>query len=273
MADMDNPTPTAASEALDILGSTPAERKIIQAISKMARSVTDIAISTQLPRTSLLYILNKLKKRQLVTKIRVGKRYLWKSDIQKPLRQLSNVSLSSFRSGPIYSNSDTGIIIHKGMNAITAIFEKLKNLPKNSRVYGLEPDNSIKYALRKSKISDLLRINEAIKNNKLIVEGIVHEKSVQTALTELGTTNAKKLFSSFIGRLEDYVKIPDEFANVAAEIWIFSNSAYIINWDKEVAIEIIDKDMVNLLIAMFSCVKESGVRYSQNKKMEIYSPK
>jgi DNA-binding Lrp family transcriptional regulator len=265
-------TPTA-SEALDILGLTPSERRIIQTTSKMALNVSNIAASTKVPRTSLLYILNKLEKRKLIRRMRVGKRFFWKSDIYKSMRKLSNIPASSFKSGPNYSSTNSGIVTYHGVNSILNIFEQMANLPKNSRVYGLEPDNSIKYAIRKNKLSDLLKVNENIKKNALIIEGIVHEKSVSTVINELGVTKSRKLFQSFIGRLEDYVKIPDEFADVEAEVWIFNGSAYIINWNKEIAIEITDKDMTSIILAMFSCVKELGTRYSQNKKMEIYSPK
>jgi hypothetical protein len=92
-------------------------------------------------------------------------------------------------------------------------------------------------------------------------------------LKDLGKEKGQKLLESFIGRLEDYVKVPDDFANVESEIYIFGGNAYIINWSKEIAVSIHDKDMVALLTAMLSCVKEFGERYSQNEKIKRYSPR
>jgi hypothetical protein len=157
-----------------------------------------------------------------------------------------------------------------GTPAIVSIFEKIAQLPKNSRLLALQPDNSVRPALEKNSIADLLRINSGIKEKALIVEGVVHEKSVGTILDVLGKEKGQRLFDSFIGRLEDYTKIPDEFANVESEIYVFANTAYIIDWNKEIAIGIHDKEMVALLYAMFSCVKETGSRYSQNTKMKSY---
>jgi hypothetical protein len=151
------------------------------------------------------------------------------------------------------------------------MFERLLNLPSNSRVKGIQPDKSLSQAIKRVDIAEWSKINRVIKEKKLIFEGVVHEKSVDTILKDLGKNRALVAYESFIGRLEDYVKIPDDFANVESEIYIFGGSVYIINWNRETALEIRNNDMVELLTAMFSCVKELGQRYSQNMKMEKYS--
>ena len=248
---------------LNILGLNSTEKKILRAISTYSFSITDIASKTGLPRTSLLYILKKLEKRSLAIKIRDNKRFTWKSNVIKSIRQVQHAT----------THADPSIIVHRGAKAIFEILEEWKQLPKNTRVSGIQPDKSVRQALRKNKVTDLLRINEDIKKQGLIVEGIVHEKSVSSIISEIGTKHARNMFNSFVGRLEDYVKIPDEFADVESEIYIYKNTAHIINWHTEIAISIHDKDMVELLKAMFSCVKEMGSRYSQNEKMKLHSPK
>ncbi len=263
-------TPSSIDE-LDILAITPSEEKILAAISVQARSITDIANLTRVARTSLLYILTKLYQRGLVERHQKGKRMFWKSSFHKTLEQLSNPRNRSTATTSVnYNHAQDGVVIHSGVPAIMKIFERLIEQPKGSRVYGIQPDNSIKYALRKVAAQDWTRINTTFKEKKFIFEGIVHEKSVTTIISEVGRKKAVDIFNSFIGRLQDYVKIPDEFANVEAEIYIFGGSAFIINWHEEIAIEVVDKHIVALLLAMFSCVKELGQRYSQNEKMKQY---
>ncbi len=257
-------------DELDILALTLPEEKILAAISVQARHVADIASLTKLPRTSLLYILTKLRKRGLVKLLRRGKRAFYKSNFHSTLKQLADIHSSPQSSLPDYAHAQDGVIVHEGVTAIMNIFERLADQPHNSRIYGIQPDNSIKWALRKPHMDDWTRINTIIKEKSFIIEGIVHEKSVETILKEVGTKNALEIFNSFFGRLQDYAKIPDEFANVEAEFWSFGGSAFIVNWNTEVAIEIVDKDMVTLLLAMFSCVKELGQRYNQNEKMKKY---
>ncbi len=252
-------------QTMDMMGLTDAERAIITATSQYARSISQISRKTKVPRSSLLYILRKLQERSLVRAVRHenGKWTKWVSTIDKTIRHLNYVS----------HKGDQLVEVYYGSAAIFEMFEKIIILPKNSRLLALQPDSSIRYALRKNKVDDFLRVNKGIKNKALIVEGIVHEKSVGTIVTELGKVNGQKIFESFIGRLEDYVKIPDDFADVESEIYIFGGSAYIINWHKETAVSIHEENMVALLRAMFSCVKELGQRYSQNEKMKLHSPR
>ena len=252
-------------QTMDMMGLTDAERAIITATSQYARSISQISRKTNIPRSSLLYMLHRLQERSLVKpmKHKNGKWTRWLSTIDKTIRQLNYVS----------HKGDQLVEVYYGSAAIFEMFEKIIVLPKNSRLLALQPDSSIRYALRKNKVDDFLRVNKGIKNQALIVEGIVHEKSVGTIIAELGKVNGQKIFESFIGRLEDYVKIPDDFADVESEIYIFGGSAYIINWHQEVAISVHEQHMVALLTAMFSCVKELGERYSQNEKMKRHSPK
>lgn len=241
-----------------ILGLTKQENKIMWAISDMAKHVSDIARITKLPRTSLLYILRGLEKRNLVKSLKNRKYTYWKSNTINAFRMLKNVT--------------SNVVIHNGLESIMSIFEQLTNQSYNSRVKCIQPDSSIKYALRKIEASTWKTLNDVVKAKKFIIEGIVHEKSVATILSELGRNDAKRIYESFIGRLEDYVKIPEDFADVESEIYIFGGKAFIVNWNKEVALEIGDENMVELLDAMFSCVKELGIRYHQNRKMEATLP-
>ncbi len=235
-----------------ILGLTKAEQSIMDATGFGSINVSDIARHTGIPRTSLLYMLKKLERRSLVHKTRNGANILWASNAPAAIGELRNSKFT----------------IYEGTTALWSIFDKITALPKNARLQGIQPDRSILNVVRKIPLDKLLRLNASIKKKAIITEAVVHEQSVNSITKALGTSGAKELFKSFVGRLEDYAKMPDEFANVESEIYIFNSSAYILNWNKEIGIGIHDKDTVALLTAMFSCVKEYGVRYSQNARME-----
>jgi len=236
----------------NVLGLNHKEDAILEAIKRSSMSVSSIARSSKIPRTSLLYMLKKLHRRELVAKEKCGKRIQWKVNSPIGLTQASN----------------SGVVVYRGIHDIFQIFEKWTFLPKNTRIAGIQPDKSLRQSLLKNNIADFVRINESVKRNRIIFEGIVHEKSTASVISEMGKDKARKVFDSFVGRLEDYIKIPNEFADVESEIYLFKGAAYIINWDKEIAIGIHDKDMVDLLMAMFSCVKEVGTRYNQGEKMK-----
>lgn len=242
--------------AFNYFGLSTNEKLILDA-AKIARNISRISRMTRIPRTSLLYMLKKLERRELVKTVEYGKRKFWKTSVRTG-------GVTHIKS---LEKLESNIVTYIGIPEIFRIFEELIEMSSGQRLLALQPDKSVKYALRKVPVKQWLRVSNEIKNNRYVVEGIVHEKSVDTVVREMGNAKANKLFGSFIGRLEDYVKIPDEFADVESEIYIFKSSAYVINWNKEIAIGIHDKEMVALLLAMFSCVKELGTRYSQNAKM------
>lgn len=238
---------------IDILGLTKYEIKIIETISNIGKKVSTISRITKIPRTSLLYILKALEKRRLVAPVKIGKYTYWKSN-----------TINAFR---ILKNSKSDVIIYDGLEEVLTIFDKLTEQPMHARVQGIQPDKSITSLLKKMPLERAVEINKKIKSKKIIMEGIVHEQTPSSILDEFGKKYAEAIFNSFIGRLEDYVKIPDDFADVESEMYIFGGSAFIINWNTETGIEIHNKDMVALLSAMFACTKELGFRYSQNQKM------
>jgi len=269
-----------SDEIFNILGLSEPEKRVIQATSKMARSASSISRAAKVPRSTLPYMLAKLERRHLLTSMGTGrKKVTWKSDMRRVQRCFYSEYLKGNSKRSDVANENPPITVHHGHDGILEIFEAMIQMPKNSRVIALQPDNSIRHALQHVPVEEWVEIDEAIKRRKYIVEGLVHEKSVQTVIDVVGKANAQKIFDSYIGRLEDYVKIPEEFANVDAEIYVFGGSAYLIDWVEEIAIGIHDKNMLALLLAMLSCVKELvGTRYSQNEKMRKrlappYSPR
>ena len=122
-------------EISHVLGLTKQENKIMWAISDVAMQVSTVARVTNLPRTSLLYILRNLEKRSLVGRSKNGKYTYWKSN-----------AISTFK---VFENSTTNVVVYNGLKDIFTIFDKLTELPIHARVQGLQPDKSIMMLLKK----------------------------------------------------------------------------------------------------------------------------
>jgi sugar-specific transcriptional regulator TrmB len=89
----------------EMLNLNKNEEKIIQVTSKMALSMSMISRATQIPRSSIPYMLKNLEKRGFVRKIHCGKRSRWKSDIVRILRVLKKTSPKIFarkETGPLF---------------------------------------------------------------------------------------------------------------------------------------------------------------------------
>ena len=162
------------SKAIRLLDLSKAELKILKALDTRALNVSEISRECKLPRTSLLYILKKLERRTLIAAEHRNNKRIWKAAVKKALAELQTDS----------ENNPPAIIIYRGVQAIFEIFDSWSSLLKNSRIAGLQPDRSIRQSLKKNSVDEWLRVNESIKRNGTIVEGIVHEKSIQTIVDE-----------------------------------------------------------------------------------------
>lgn len=80
----------------DLFGLNPAEKKIIKSLTKLAKNSAVISRHTEIPKTSLTYILRKLEKRKLIIKIEKGKKVYWKSNLPKIMRFISNLDTSKY---------------------------------------------------------------------------------------------------------------------------------------------------------------------------------
>lgn len=248
------------SDLARITNLSKKERLVLDAlpyfdVTGQGLSLSELSRKTKIPHSTLPHTLFLLKERGFVTTRKVGKRTRYFENITGALQITPTIS------------KFTALNTLHGYKNIISIFERLASLSPRQRISGIQPDRSLQNAFRKLPLNYLLKLNTIIKSKGLIVEGIVHEKSVGTISKYFGQKDARKIFDSFVGRLEDYTRIPNEFSDVGSEIYLFKNSANIINWETETAIVITDQSMVQLLKAMFDCVKAEGTRYSQSEKM------
>ncbi len=259
---------------IKLLGLEKIEVLILEALQSKALSLTDLSRHIEVPRTTLPRVIKKLNSRGFLKRITVGKRKKWltvsPSEMFDIFAACTNQLDKHTTKTKLRFDNETEFTIYRGAQNIFDVFEKLSSLHKGERVYGIQPDESIQEVVKKLPVEKLLKINNQLKNNKIVFEGIVHKKSVENLMRSMGRKNAKKLFDSFVGRLEDYVNLPDDFLNVRSEIYIYRDSAAIINWYDEVAIVIKNPDMIVFLKGMFQCVKEFGQRYSQNEAMKVF---
>ncbi len=258
-----------------IFGLNQKEVAILNAASRAPRTISFIANESKLPRTSLLYAIEKLNKRGLINPIGYGLRRKWRSVNAENFVNQTKILLRGSEDAGILKipiSHKSSITIYRGTNNMLDVFRKMAHLHKNERWYGMQPNISFQSAMRKYDMSDILAINKEFKLKKHIIEGIVHEKNVYNTPKNIGLSKAKDVFKSFIGRLEDYVSIPDDFLDVHSEIYIFRNTSVIMSPEKEIAIEIEDEDITAMIKAMFIALKEHvGQRYNQSELMKRFT--
>jgi sugar-specific transcriptional regulator TrmB len=78
-------------DELEVLGLNPSQKKIILVVSKMGRSVAQIVRLTEISRSSVVYMLQKLHEKSFVFPVTVGKKKFWRSNIPKVLLKIKNI--------------------------------------------------------------------------------------------------------------------------------------------------------------------------------------
>ena len=266
-----------SKENAEILGLSKTELSIIDSLEAKDSKNKDLSIIsiskvTGIPRTSLYYMLPKLEKRGFIEMKRNNKKIFWRKnrdeDFQrKYLRTIENVTENELKQfSPI--GDDDRIQVLRGTDQLLTVFHELIDLPSRSRIFCIQPDLSLVEVVKKIPTKKALEICDGIKNKNLIMDGVVHEKSIDSVKKVINKSDIRNFLKSFGGRSADTSKMPDNFlADTKAETYLYEDKVTLLNWDKEIAVIIKDKDIFHLVKEMFNSTKYLMERYDQNEKI------
>ena len=263
----------------NLLGLSNLEEKVITVLSTQRLNISDISRKVKAPVTTLNYIVYKLQKRGLLKTIDYGKRKLWTIADTVLLRKqfitiaelFNNEKENGITNIPI--STSTGIEIYRGTKSLYRLWKKLISSSKEGRLYAIQPDKSfnsaVTHIIKELSYTTLVDINKEIKENKIIVDALVHEHTADTLPKTILSTgyNPVEFLDSFKGRLAATAKLPPTFMDVSAEIYLHNKTVTIIHWDDEVAISITNKDTVTFFKEMFNSVKFFSETYNQTEKI------
>lgn len=259
------------SKTAKILGLTKDEVLVIEKITNTPLKIAEISTQTSIPRTSLYYMLPKLEDRGFIEQIRQGKKILWikskniKTTYEKALGTLID-SNEEHLTPHIFSEKTKVTVLRK--EKIVQIFEDISNLTPRTRIYGIQPDVSFMQAVEYMPLAKLVEINNIIKQKNIIVEAIIHERSIDSIQNLFNKDDLRIFLESFGGRSADTVKLPSDYLDkTMAEIYLYNNTIAIINWKEQFAVTIQNQDVFQLIIEMFKSTKYLLQRYDQNEKI------
>ncbi len=258
-----------------IIGLRKNEVAVLKALSSDELVISDIAISTRIPRTSLYYMLPKLEKRGFVKRVKRNKKVLWKKADDKDIYAIHESVLRGFKSKEKDSvtkevSDSTQVTFHYGNKNVLAVFDEISDMLPESRVYGIQPELSIVGGVERNPLDAIINFNKKIKSKKIIVEGIIHEKGTDSMAQTLSKEEKIKLLDSFNDRSADTTKLPEKILEkTKAEIYLYEDKVAIVNWYEEFAVIIKNKDVFELIKEMFNSTKYLSERYDQNRKISM----
>lgn len=259
---------------IEVLKLNNHEQKVLSVLPIQAGvNVSDIARDSKVARMSVYLALNSLKSRGLVDYDRKGKRRFWKKlsdkDISKLIESSARQIYENKEKIEITHGENTGFTVLKGLQNLFTIFERIAQGHKGERLLAIQPTVSMKNVVQKFPWSTLKPIQDAIRENKIIVEGLLREDYYPTFLSLLKNPEEKKeAIQSFIGRLTDMVFVSNEYLNSETELMMFRDVAFLVNWKDEVALEIKNKEMLSFMKESFELARGYGKKVNQNEYLK-----
>lgn len=237
-------------------GLVPYEQLILNVLVEPS-TLAGIQRLTNLPRSTAEYNLKKLKLKKLIEEKIKGKRTLY---FKKNTAEHSSDQVYPLLRLP-------GITIYRGKESIELLWKEITKKPKGSRLIGIQPRKSFSEALKKAKKSEVKSISQEITDKPFIFDAIVHEDMARNIFRNYDH-DAKDVAKAFTGRLEDLVKVPQDFLDEKAEMFLIGDEIFLMDWYKEFAVKISNKHMYDLFTSIFYAVKAYGKRYHQGKFIE-----
>jgi len=234
----------------------PKETAILLVISKSAKSLAEIARLSNLPRSTVEYNLRRLLKKKYITVETVGKRKLF---VRNSRVKIENTATSEpiTQIGPI--------TIYRGVKAMASLWHEISNMPKGSRLFGIQPRKSFDEAIRRSDKKDVYKITSRITNKRFIGDITIHEDGIKSVFNRFQDKEANKIAGAFTNRIEDAAKVDPTFLDEKAEWFSIGDSTVFMDWYSEIAIKITGTNINSFMKALHYAAKAYGERFNQGE--------
>jgi len=260
----------------DFLALNKNEKKLVFHLRKFpASTIATLSKQTRIPRMSIYKAIESLKKRCLIDFQRKGKRRLWSCVDDRALTsKLVGAVLAITESTELaIEGNNTGFTIFYGVDSLYKSWYSLKDLPPNTRVYGIQPSASIKLSIKKLNWEKIRPLQENILKKPIIIDGVLPEDYYATyaKLFAHDKQLQKRSLQSFIGRATDMTFVSKEyFKDSETELLILPSVAYITDWRNDVSIQIKNPIMISFLKELYLFAKGCGTKVNQNEYLKKF---
>jgi len=262
-------------KTLEIFGLTATQAKILGGLD-IERTLSEIVRESHISRTGANYCLMQLIERGLVYRKKQSKKHYYKAlspqELSEKLETIIlqlQVASGVSKSVKVRTSKESEFIIFRGIKEIIPAYERITSLNKNERLRVIQPNKSWMNLHKKLSSSQLIRVNDTLRDNKIILEAIL-QKNAYMLYEKFFQNDPEKIADiakSFTGRMADYTLVSQTIFDYHAELWIFKHTGLMINWEEEVALEITNENLVGFLRDLFEIAKASGIKVDHNGMM------
>ena len=216
------------------------EIHILKKLATEALLASDLSSALSIPRASLDRMLKRLLDRGFVTKIKRGKRYVYKATPRDVL--LSKYGLTD-------KHTAQGVRVYQGKTAMLELTQRFIHLHAKRRVKVLQTKQTWDFWSKHLTDEQNATINTLLRRKEVINEGIFSEALL---------TKRQEVFLETYQTRPSTVHIwPEKYAQFTTDITVTEKELYIMNWRDEVGIEITCIDTVSAFNQIFSFISDN----------------
>lgn len=248
-----------------LLGISEKQEAILNCLEKNnSLKVSVIARLAKIPRTSVAFLLKKLRQRGFVKKIKIGHHYEWQwLDIGEFKSQLQS-ALNFFGVNKrevlgLVIDKKISVEIHRGLAKTKESYKKILNVGRNDRVYAIQGLKSAQAHLQKIEKEYFFDFHKILKKKRIIME-VVSGKSILNLFHNL----SQKELESHFGRLIIAYFVPDSFVDTEIDIIMFGDDILFIDLKEEISLHIKNQFIAAAFKNLFISLKEKAIKIDLN---------
>lgn len=251
---------------VEILELSKKERKVLAVLKKEKSTPLEISRNTKVTRPSVYVILEKFKKRGLITtKIVQGKKYwLLESprNIEEALYATKKYLLDiSEETEEVHGRSESNITIYKKDQDIQKLITDLIHEARNTHIYGLQGSNEEIGWSKIFSVENTNAINRLVKENKVIVEGVMPTGWFEQHAKQWG----ESWVEDFSGRMTIAHEIDKKYFKHGGQLFATKKAVYLFSLNESLAVEIRNSEIQKMVVAMFEYMQTHAKKVDPNE--------
>lgn len=231
-----------ARYAIDPYLFSEEEKQILKAL-RVCDTPLSISKYIAIPRSTVYFLLNKLKSRGLVIQDKKSTKSIW------TLRDMTSIPNESLEK---IIKQDTSIQVYDSKQTVEDFLEFFST-SKNTKFNALNGDHNVEGWNKHIGANRVTEFNALINKNKIISDIISSDYFIKQNKKVLGEDWAL----SYKNKPTEYHILDHKYTNYKTQILLHNQKIYIVNMDKPLVIEISDTDIFECFSSIFQFIKDN----------------
>ena len=158
---------------------------------------------------------------------------------------------------------DSVIAVHRGVDALRACYHEMFTKNDGQHFVGAQGVRAYDHYKEKIGIETVNETNARIKKNKIIVEGVFAEGSLEALFGTFG----KEWADGYLGRMANIHTIDAKYFDHAGEIFIFRDTVYLLSVKDLIIIEIRHSDIAVVITMLIKYIMDTTRTIDVNRRL------